>query len=70
MLVSQASVVSLNVCLEEKGRNNASLCCPLPHQLSGRNFEIKVFGSKEEPRSSGQATALFLFEQSALFYLR
>jgi len=38
--------------------------------LATENFEINLFGSKEEPRSSCQATALFLFEYSALFYLR
>jgi hypothetical protein len=38
--------------------------------LATDNFEFNVFGSKEEPRFSGQATALFLFEHSALFYLR
>jgi len=38
--------------------------------MATENFEINVFGSKEEPRSSGQATVLFLFEHSALFYLK
>jgi hypothetical protein len=38
--------------------------------LVTETFEINVFGSKEQLRSSGQATALSLFEQSALFYLR
>jgi len=38
--------------------------------LATENFQINVFGIKEEPRSSGQATALSLFEYSALNYLR
>jgi hypothetical protein len=38
--------------------------------LATENFEINAFGSKEEPRFSGQATALFLFEHSALYCLR
>ena len=38
--------------------------------LVTENFEINVFGKKEEPRSSGQVTALFVFEHSAFFYLR
>jgi hypothetical protein len=38
--------------------------------LATEDFEINVFGSKEERRSSGQASALSLFEHSALFYLR
>jgi hypothetical protein len=38
--------------------------------VATENSEINLFGSKEEPRSSGQATALFLFEHSDFFYLR
>jgi len=35
--------------------------------LATENFEINVFGSNEEPRSSGQVSALSLFQHSALF---
>jgi hypothetical protein len=39
------------------------------HILHISRIRVKESGSKEEPRSSGQATVLSLFEQSALFYL-
>jgi len=35
--------------------------------LATENFEIKVFDFKEEPRSSGQVSALSLFQHLALF---
>lgn len=75
MSVSEGSLLSLETFDLGKDDESAFLFSVLCYFswvaeiLAADTFEINMLSSKEQPRSSGQVSALFLFDHSAFLYI-